>query len=60
MLFYGGLCLLTLSIFAMIVWVVIIGFYHYLARYEEKLLLDRFGADYKSYMNQVPMWIPRC
>jgi protein-S-isoprenylcysteine O-methyltransferase Ste14 len=59
LLFYLALCLLTLSIFSIIVWLVIFVFYHLIARFEEKLLLDRFGAGYQTYMNRVPMWIPR-
>lgn len=58
-LFYLGLLFLTLSLFAAIVWLVIIGFYHYLALYEEKLLLAKFGTAYEEYMKHVPMWIPR-
>jgi protein-S-isoprenylcysteine O-methyltransferase Ste14 len=31
----------------------------YLSRYEERLLLKRFGDDYSSYMRDVGMWVPR-
>ncbi len=58
-IFYVALVVFTLSIFAAIVCVVIIAFYHYIARYEEKLLLSKFGTAYEEYMNAVPMWFPR-
>lgn len=58
-LFYLVLLVITLSLAAAIVWFIIIGFYHFLARYEEKLLLKKFGAAYEEYMKTVPMWLPR-
>lgn len=30
-----------------------------ICKYEEKLLVARFGDDYKSYMRDVPMLFPR-
>ncbi len=58
-LFYLGLLILSLSLTAMGVWLAGIGFFHYISRYEERLLLARFGNDYKQYMENVPMWVPR-
>lgn len=58
-LFYLGLLMLSLSLTATGVWVAGIGFFHYISCYEEKLLLARFGEEYKQYMHKVPMWIPR-
>jgi len=58
-LFYLGLVIATLSVFAAIIAVVIIAFYHYIAKYEEKLLLLKFGDIYAEYMRSVPMWVPR-
>lgn len=58
-LFYFALLSITLSLIAAIVLLIIIGFYHYLALYEEKLLSKKFGAKYEQYMKTVPMWIPR-
>ena len=59
LLFYPGLIVLTLSISSFVVWLGIIAFYHFISRYEEKLLLDKFGFEYEKYRNEVPMWIPR-
>lgn len=58
-LFYLGLLLLSMSLAGTLVWLMTIGFLHYISRHEEKLLLARFGKDYKQYMQDVPMWIPR-
>jgi len=57
-LLYLGLLMLSLSLAAAVVWIVAIGFFHYISRYEEKLLLARFGEEYEQYMREVPMWIP--
>ena len=58
-LLYLGLIILTLSLAATVVWIITILFYHFISRYEEKLLLEKFGKDYEEYMREVPMWIPR-
>ena len=58
-LLYLGLLMLSLSLAAAVVWVIAIGFLHHISRYEEKLLLARFGDEYEQYMREVPMWIPR-
>jgi protein-S-isoprenylcysteine O-methyltransferase Ste14 len=59
LLLYLGLLLLRFSFAAIIIWLVIIAFYHLIARYEEQLLLKKFDKDYANYMREVPMWIPR-
>jgi len=56
--FYLGLLVSTLSIFTAIIWITIAIFYHYIAKYEEKLLLHKYSKDYEEYMRAVPMWIP--
>lgn len=58
-LFYLGLLILSISLAAAVVWVIAIGFLHYISRYEERLLLARFGEEYGQYMLEVPMWFPR-
>jgi len=58
-LLYFGLLILSISLVAAAVWVIAIGFLHYISRSEERLLLARFGEDYEKYMREVPMWIPR-
>jgi protein-S-isoprenylcysteine O-methyltransferase Ste14 len=57
-LVYMSLLLFSLSLAAMAVWLMAIFFLHYIARYEEKLLIDYFGDEYRLYMAEVPMWLP--
>ena len=56
---YLGLLMLSISLAAALVWIIAIFFLHYISRYEEKLLLEKFGDEYKQYMKEVPMWFPR-
>lgn len=35
------------------------GIIEFVARHEEKLLLQKYGQDYRRYMQDVPMWLPR-
>jgi protein-S-isoprenylcysteine O-methyltransferase Ste14 len=58
-LLYLGLLILSISLAAALVWVCAIFFLHYISRYEERLLLERFGREYEQYRREVPMWIPR-
>jgi protein-S-isoprenylcysteine O-methyltransferase Ste14 len=58
-LLYLGFIMLSLSIAALCVWFISILFLFYICRYEEKLLLARFGEEYRNYMDDVGMWIPR-
>ena len=58
-LLYLGFLILSLSLAAGGVWLVAIGFLHAISRYEERLLLARFGEAYERYKRDVPMWIPR-
>ena len=58
-LLYCGLLILSISLAAFVVLLMAIVFLHYISRYEEKLLLARFGQEYRNYMQEVPMWIPR-
>ncbi|HDL03490.1 MAG TPA: isoprenylcysteine carboxylmethyltransferase family protein [candidate division Zixibacteria bacterium] len=58
LLFYLGLLILTISLVSVGVWIIIIGFYHFIARYEERLLLAKFGDEYDAYIKEVPMWLP--
>jgi len=58
-LLYMGLLFFSTSLAAVGVWIVIIAFLHYISRHEEKLLLERFGDEYRQYIEDVPMYIPR-
>lgn len=56
---YLGLLILHISLAAVFIWIVAIFFLHYISRYEEKLLLEKYGKAYEQYMKEVPMWFPR-
>jgi len=58
-LVYLGLLFFRTSLAAAVIWIIAIAFLHYISRYEEKLLVERFGDDYKQYMRDVPMYLPR-
>jgi len=58
-LLYLGFLMLSMSLLAAAVWIISILFLDYIARHEERLLLERFGEAYGQYMKDVPMWIPR-
>jgi protein-S-isoprenylcysteine O-methyltransferase Ste14 len=58
-LLYLGFLLLSLSLASLLVWLVAVGFLHHIARYEERLLVEKYGEAYARYMREVPMWIPR-
>jgi len=57
-LFYLGLLIINLSLAATLVWVAGILFLYFISRFEENLLLERYGDEYRQYMKEVPMWIP--
>lgn len=59
LILYLGLLFIHISLAAAGIWIITIFFLHYISRYEEKLLLARFGDEYKQYMKEVPMWLPR-
>ena len=57
-LLYLGFILLSLSLLSFLVWILIIVFYYMISRYEEKLLIQRFGSAYEKYKKKVPMLLP--
>ncbi len=58
-LFYLGLVLATFSIAAFTVFILICISYNFIASYEEKKLVDKFGNDYLEYKKNVPKWFPK-
>jgi len=57
-LFFFGLMLITLSLASAAVCVLIFVFYYLVSKYEEKLLLQRYGTTYEEYRTGVPMLFP--
>ncbi len=58
-LLYLALLFFSPSIFASVVWFLIIVFYIYISKYEEKILIEKLGNAYVDYIREVPMLIPR-
>lgn len=58
-LFYLSFLVVFFSTVTAFVWAVIILFYIYLCRHEEKLLMEKFGNDYEQYRSETPMLLPR-
>jgi len=40
------------------IWLLICIYYYFSARYEEKLLIEKFDPEYLAYIKHVPMFIP--
>jgi protein-S-isoprenylcysteine O-methyltransferase Ste14 len=57
-LFYLGLAVSTASIFSLAFFVVIFFFYNYLGSFEERLLDEKFGEQYKQYKRRTGKWVP--
>jgi len=58
-LFYLAASLSTLSLVSAGFWLVIIGFYIYISRYEERILTEAFGNDYLNYKKKTGMLFPK-
>ena len=57
--FYLGLLWIKFSLSATGIWLGIIVMYYFLSRFEEQLLIKRFGTQYTAYMKRVPMLFPK-
>jgi protein-S-isoprenylcysteine O-methyltransferase Ste14 len=57
-LFYFGLAASTACLFCFGLLLVIFVFYNYIASYEEKLLMGKYGEDYLHYKKNTGKWIP--
>jgi len=57
-LLFFSFVILSYSILAFLVWLVIVFFYYFISHYEEKLLIKKFSDKYREYQKRVPMFIP--
>jgi protein-S-isoprenylcysteine O-methyltransferase Ste14 len=59
LLFYLAAILSTLSLISGVFYLVIIAFYIFICRYEEKILAQAFGNDYLEYKKKTGMLFPK-
>jgi len=59
LLFYLTAILSTLSLVSAAFWLLIIGFYIFICRYEERILTETFGNDYLEYKKKTGMLFPK-
>ena len=59
LMFYLALSVASCSLVSLGMLLVIFLFYDFIARYEEKLMINRFGDEYGNYMKRTGKWIPR-
>ena len=63
---YVGNFMITagVAIYSGVVWIVVLSAaafafqYYYIVKYEESLLIKKFGSEYEDYLKKVPAWIP--
>jgi protein-S-isoprenylcysteine O-methyltransferase Ste14 len=58
LLFYLSFAVSTASIFSLAFFVVIFVFYNYIGSYEERLLDEKFGQEYRKYKRRTGKWVP--
>jgi protein-S-isoprenylcysteine O-methyltransferase Ste14 len=58
-LFYIGSAVITMSIASAAFWPVIVVFYYFISRYEERLLAEEFGEEYSAYRKRTGMMFPK-
>ncbi len=58
LLIYLAVLILSVSLIGIGIFIIIFLVYNWMVNYEEKLLEDMFGEEYKKYKTKVPKWIP--
>jgi protein-S-isoprenylcysteine O-methyltransferase Ste14 len=56
---YLGLAISTASLLSLLLLAAIFVFHDYIASYEEKLLITKFGSVYEEYRKRTGKWVPR-
>jgi len=59
LLTYLAFLVLSLSVLGLVIFIIVFIFYYYLCCYEEQILIDKLGNEYKKYMEEVPMLFPK-
>lgn len=58
LLIYLSLICLSISLISIAVFIIVFLIYNWMVNFEERILEDRFGQQYKDYQESVPKWIP--
>lgn len=58
-LFYLGFIILSFSMASFVWWILVILFYNFIARYEEKQLKNQYGDAFIQYKKEVGRWFPK-
>lgn len=58
-LIYLAFVVLSLSLVSLVLFILVVIFYYYICRYEENLLIEKLGDEYKNYKKKVPMLFPK-
>ena len=56
---YLAFVILSLSVISLVIFVLVVIFHYCICRYEEKILIEKLGDEYKIYMKNVPMLFPK-
>jgi protein-S-isoprenylcysteine O-methyltransferase Ste14 len=56
---YFGLAVSTLSLFSLAILAGMFIFYNHIASYEERLLEEKFGEEYREYKKKTGKWVPK-
>jgi protein-S-isoprenylcysteine O-methyltransferase Ste14 len=58
LLIYVAFLFLSISLIVIGLFIIIFFIYNWMVNYEERILEELFGKDYKKYKRKVPKWIP--
>ncbi|MDX1797641.1 MAG: isoprenylcysteine carboxylmethyltransferase family protein [Candidatus Lokiarchaeia archaeon] len=58
LLIYVAFLILSISLIGIGLFIVVFLVYNWMVNYEEKILEDIFGDEYREYKSKVPKWIP--
>lgn len=58
LLIFLGLIIITLSLITLLLWIFVFVGFDRMASYEERVLIERFGDNYREYQGRVSKWFP--
>ncbi|TFG17215.1 MAG: isoprenylcysteine carboxylmethyltransferase family protein [Promethearchaeota archaeon] len=58
LLIYISLICLSISLISIGVFIIVFLVYNWMVNYEERILVEKYGEEYRKYQKSVPKWIP--